>query len=112
MGFNERISGANATAIARFANCTATVNLYGVPTRLFRGVLDLESQMASPFEGGHLASKPAITAGTSELTDLPNGTSLDILRDGEAVSKEYSPDGKARPDGAGLHLLYLTVKKP
>ena len=111
MAWNDAQRRADANLLASFANCTVTVQLGGVGVSSFRAIFDDSVEVVSPYQIDQTSFKPQMTALSTDISAISGSTSFDILRDNETESKIYSFDGKPRPDGSGLTLVYLAVKK-
>lgn len=95
----------SALAIQELANCTVYAKLEGVVVADFPGIFDEAAEAISPYESERLIIKPAVTAASSDMAGITSAHVLQI-RD-----VEYKFDGKPRPDGHGLTVVYLGVKK-
>lgn len=111
MEFNSRIATANTTALTSFANCAVTALLHDVETVTFRAIFDDSVEVVSPYEENQVTFKSAITALSTDIAAIAGAQTFEILRDGETESKVYTFDGKPRPDGSGLTLVLLAVKR-
>lgn len=111
MGFDAQIQRTATRAVERFANCTVTAQLGGVGVSSFRAIFDDNVEVVSPYQIDQVSFKPQIAALSADIAAISGSTTFDIKRDSETESKVYSFDGKPRPDGSGLTLVYLAVKK-
>lgn len=111
MSFNSRIATANTTALGLFANATVTALLHEVATTTFRAIYDDSVEVVSPYQEDQVIFKPAMTALSTDIAAIAGAQTFEILRDGETESKIYAFDGKPRPDGSGLTLVLLAVKR-
>ena len=111
MGFNSRIATANTTALTTFANCAVIALLHDVETVTFRAIFDDSVEVASAYQEDQVIFKPAMTALSTDIAAISGAQTFEILRDGETESKVYAFDGKPRPDGSGLTLVLLAVKR-
>lgn len=98
---------ADATfAIEEAANCTVTARLDGVPVcEPFSGIFDEHAQVAQPWESERAIVKPALTVTDASLAGITSAHTLEIR------GVEYKFDGKPQPDGTGLTVVYLGVKR-
>jgi len=111
MGFDDITAADAAIFISEFANCTVTGQLAGVGVRTFRAIFDDSASVASPYEMDQTEFKPQMTALSADISAIAGAQTFDITRDGETEGKRYCFDGKPRPDGAGLTVVFLAVNK-
>jgi hypothetical protein len=105
MGFNELINKGTQNAFLRLSNVDVVIQFGGVPLKTIRGVFDEDSQSVSPYEASQMQIKPAVSVQTSDFTGIDSSHTFMIS------NREYRLDGKPRPDGAGLTIIYLSAKK-
>lgn len=105
MGFNALINKCNQVAVTKFTNVTATITLNGIVVKTIPGIFDEAAEVVSSYESERLITKPAVTVASVDLEGIASAHVLQI-RD-----VEYKFDGKPRPDGHGLTIIYLGVKK-
>jgi hypothetical protein len=97
--------------MAEAANCTVTARLAGVAVATFRGIFDEKAEPVQPYESERLMLRPVVTVLTGDLAGIDSSHALEITRDGGLQGQSYTFDGKPSPDGEGLTLVALAVKK-
>ena len=105
MSFTSLIDRCNQSAINRFANADIVISLSGVEVKTVRGIFDESNEVASPFESDRIQFKPAVSLSDSDMAGITSAHTLTIS------GKAYQFDGKPRPDGHGMTLIYLTGKR-
>ena len=92
--------------IQEFANCTVTPRLVGVAVKEpFPGIFDESAAPVQAYEAERVMFKPLVTVSSTDFNGIDSKHTLEIR------GKEYTFDGKPRPDGAGLTVVTLAVKK-
>lgn len=105
MSFDALIEKCNGSSIRAFANVDVRLTLNGVYVRNIRGIFDEFSEVVSPFEMSQMQIKPVLNVQDSDFNGITSEYTLTIR------NKNYQFDGKPRPDGHGMTLIYLAGKK-
>lgn len=112
MSFDSLVDKCNRVSLGHFGNADVVITLTGAAVNTIRGIFDENSEVVSPFETERVQIQPALTVLSSELESITSNHLLTVRPDrSPGVSKNYSFDGKPRPDGHGFTLIYLTGKK-
>jgi hypothetical protein len=104
-------SADNQLFIDEFANATVTVTLTGVAVQTFRAIFDESVEVISPYQSERANFKPQLAALTSNIAVIDSSMVFEVLKDGESETRRCSFDGKPRPDGSGLSMVFLAGKK-
>ena len=105
MSFDSLVDNCNRVSLGHFGNVDVLISLTGAAVKTIRGIFDENSEVVSPFETERVQIQPAVTVLSSDLESITSNHLLTIR------GKNYSFDGKPRPDGHGFTLIYLTGKK-
>jgi hypothetical protein len=105
MSFDALIEKCNDSSIRAFANVDVRLTLSGVYVRNTRGIFDEFSESVSPFEMSQMQIKPTLSIQDKDFAGITSEYTLTIN------GKNYQFDGKPRPDGHGMTVMYLTGKR-
>lgn len=105
MSFDSLVDRCNRISLGHFGNVDVLISLTGAAVKTIRGIFDESSEVVSPFDTERVQIQPAVTVLSSEMDGITSNHLLTIN------GKNYSYDGKPRPDGHGFTLIYLIGKK-